>query len=268
MPIQLVGDIVPELHTTKDLWIKVQLNKEVAAAEVNKNKKDPVHYANVKNQTFANAVLVTAGSCIEFRITSKGRLGFGYSIVGGLELDARNRVVSDKHPQVIVRKLYCFPPTTPDNIRKLQESTTLIDVVQRYQDASQSMIKIEGFKTLNFAPDDRGAMVAMMNCTVTSWEVLGFIDDETDIDYGRPADLGPQMTGRVNAGAGNISAGAGNVTAGIGNVGDATPSPTSAAGGGPIRGGKSGQAFKKARNIREVEVPDDYVNFSFLIERN
>jgi hypothetical protein len=254
MAIKIVGEQVNALQTTGELSVTVQLNKEAAAKGMNEHKKEPALYKNISDQTFSNAVIVQEHSVIQFEITSRGKFGFGYRIVGGLELDSRNQVVTDAQPQVIVNKLYCLPAPSAEDRFKLAYNAKLTDTVQRYQDASKSMITIEGFKTLNFAPDDRGQMVAMMNCTITSWDVLGFIDDETDIDYGQPADI-------VRAGAplGLFS----SATAGIGG---SVAASRDAAGGGPTRGETSGQVFKNARNIREDE-PRNYVNFSFLIER-
>src|SRR5580658_10372582 len=153
MPLKITGDKVNSLQTTGDLWVEVQLNE--AEANANEAKKPPEHYTNIQGQTFNNAVVVQEHSCIQFKIKSKGEFGFGYRIVGGIDLDAKKKV-GDTKPQTIVSKLYCLPQVSAADIRKLVEHDELVDVVQRYQDEEKSLIKVEGFKTLNFNPRDAG----------------------------------------------------------------------------------------------------------------
>ncbi|MGH9328325.1 MAG: hypothetical protein ACRD2B_16780 [Terriglobia bacterium] len=244
MSIQIKGDKVKSLQTTGDVWVEVQLNQEAGAEGVNKGKKAPEHYQNVVGQPFLNAVIVQEGSYIQFKIRSHGELGFGHRIVGGLKLDGRNKPIpGEARPDIIVSQLYCLPPVSSENMFELDKGADLYDIVQRYQDSRSSMIAVDGFKRLNLSTDDRDKMVTMMNCTVTSWGVYGFIDDATDIDYGHPADIG-----RVEWGPG---------IAGLG------------VGGRPVRQGTSIQAITKVRQIRE-DYPDaapNYVNFAFLVDR-
>lgn len=256
MAIVISDTVVEKLQTFGDLFVTVELNMEDDEAKTaNAGKKAPRHYQNISAQTFKNAVLVDEGSYIQFKIQSRGEFGYGFRIVGGLKLNQRNQVEgTEVESDMIVKQLYCFPPISEKNIFEVVgKEVSLTDTIRRYQDKSQS-IKIEGFKTLGWGVDDRDKMVNMMNCTVTSWEVYGFIDDATDIDYGHPADIGRVEWGPYAASR---------------EIGGGQAAPQKAAGGGPVRRGTSSQEFKTARQIREDnpnEAPN-YVNFAFLIAR-
>ncbi len=243
MPIRIVGEKVNELQTTGDLWVEVQLSEETTAQVKNREMMAPIHYRNVVNQPFRNAVIVQEGSYIQFKVKSRGEFGFGYRILGGLRLDARNKVMNgEAQPDVIVDRQYCLPPVSKENIFDLVESDLYV-AVHRYDGAAKPMIAVQGFRKIGLSTDDRHKMVTMMNCTVMSWGVYGFIDDATDLDYGLPADIG-----RIEWGPG------------IAGPGVANPS---------VRQGSSSREITGVRQIRE-DNPDaapNYVNFTFLVQR-
>jgi hypothetical protein len=264
MPMTINGDTVDCLHTTDALKVKVELNDEAEAQAANKGKKAPQHYENIKTSkiiNFKSAVVVQQGSIIQFKITSRGAFGFGYRILGGVELDSYGKVVPGIKSQqdTIVRQLYCVDKSGTS------KDTDRTDIVRRYQNDEHSLIKVQDFKSVGGLRADTGTMAAMMSCTVHSWGVYGFIDDATDIDYGHPADIGrenewgPYKPTRLAPG----------ITASAAAGASARATASSLVAGGPTRFGTSSQEFAFVRQIRQ-DNPDaapHYVNFTILIEK-
>jgi hypothetical protein len=250
---QFTGEKVDWLYTHGDLHVTVELNKtDPDAAAANSGKAAPRLYRNISGQSFNNAVVVDNSSVVQFKIRSRGQFGFGYRIYAGLR-DIRGRT-----RDVIADRLYYL---TAD------EQVTNTDINRVYQDAEATVMPL--VQILNFpsiaevSPDDRDIQVALMSCTVVSWGVYGYID-ENDVDYGIPLNIGEapytnlptlQTPGRWDQ---TVKA-------------EAAQAAVVAFGGGPVRlppsRGKTSQEFSSARLIREVNprFAPNYVSFAFLV---
>jgi hypothetical protein len=256
---QFEGEKVDWLHTHGDLYVAAELNNtDDDAVSANKNKAQPRLYRNIRGQSFQNAVVVDNGSVVQFKIRSRGQFGFGYRIYAGLK-DTGRRDENQKRiytRDVIANRLYCLGS---------DEQVPKDDIDRAYQDADATikpLIQIRSFPSIEaIAPTDRELQLGMMSCTVVSWGVYGYIDENSE-DFGIPLNIGetpytnlpelrsPRWDQKVNA---------------------QHTLQTVAFGGGPARlpasRGKASQAFSSADMIREdnPRFAPNYVSFAFLV---
>ncbi|RRH93909.1 hypothetical protein EH240_28600 [Mesorhizobium tamadayense] len=249
---QITGEHVDWLHAHGDLYVAVELNNtDPDAIAANSGKAPPRLYRNITGQSFRNAVVVDNGSVVQFKVRSRGPHGFGYRVYAGLKnIRGRTR-------DLIADRLYCLSAT---------EQSQNTDVDRAYQDADatpQPLIQIKNFPSIDaIAPTDRDLQLGMISCTVVSWGVYGYID-ENDEDFGIPLNIGEapytNLPGSPPPNKWNQPV---NVTA--------SPQVT-AFGGGPTRfrpsKGKASQEFSSARLIREdnPRFAPNYVGFTFLV---
>lgn len=260
------GEKVDALHTFGDLYVSLELNQtDPAAKNANSGKKQPEHYRNIFNQAFKNAVIVDNGSVVQFKIASRGLFGFGYRIGGGALVDASGRAVRDdknkKKRDVIAKQLYCFG--------KEGNNAELTGVERGYQDHeastnATSLIRIRNFPTLKINPDETDLQIALMTCTVSSWNVYGYIDGEDDTDYGMPLNIGEIAYGpRPPVQRPEMEEPKAFTVQSV--------TPVTAFGGAPTRfflpEGTATQQFPQASLIREDDPvrSSNYVSFAFLV---
>jgi hypothetical protein len=263
------GEKVDALHTFGDLYVSVELNMtDPDARQANSGKKPPQHYRNISNQSFKNAIVVDNKSVIQFKIRSRGPFGFGYRINGGVLVENGRAVLKEVRKNerkmqrdAIARRRYCFG--TDGNY------TELTDVDRGYQNAltdtnATSLIMIQNFRTFGITPTETALPVAMMYCTVMSWNVYGYLDDISN-DYGMPLNIdetayGPRPPTRRPE----------NVVQGEPLAGNTSLTEVQAIGGAPTRfflsQGRSGEEFMQGSQIREddPELASNYTSFAFL----
>lgn len=249
---QITGEHVDWLHTHGDLYVAVELNNtDPEAIAANSGKAPPRLYRNISGQSFQNAVIVDNGSVVQFKIRSRGPYGFGYRIYAGLNnIRGRTR-------DVIANRLYCLSSN---------EHSQNTDIDRAFQDVdatAQPLIQIRNFPSIDaIAPTDRDLQLGMMSCTVVSWGVYGYID-ENDEDFGIPLNIGePPYSSRPASPPPNRWSQPVNVTAG--------PQVTAFGGGPlrfPLRSGNGSQELSSARLIREdnPRFAPNYAGFAFLV---
>lgn len=258
------GEKVDWLHTNGDLYVAVELNNtDEGAREINKDKAQPRLYRNIDGQSFKNAVIVDNGSVVQFKIRSRGPFGFGYRIYAGLRnTGERKRDRPIFRRDLIANRLYSLSPDEDQIPKYVQQE----DIDRAYQDEYASvkpLIQVRNFPSMNdLASDDRDLQLGMMSCTVVSWGVYGYIDEDSN-DFGFPQDKNQEPY--TNA--------------------PALPQPARwkqevkvenspdliAFGGGairlPLRRGQASQTFSSADMIREVDpkLARNYTSFAFLV---
>jgi hypothetical protein len=256
---QFEGEKVDWLHTHGDLYVAVELNNtDVDAIAANKNKAQPRLYRNIRGQSFHNAVVVDNGSVVQFKVRSRGQFGFGYRIYAGLK-DTGRRDENQKRiytRDVIANRLYCLSS---------DEQVPKDDIDRAYQDADapvQPLIQIRNFPSIaEVARNDRDLQLGMISCTVVSWRVYGYID-ENDEDFGIPLNIGEAS----HANLPELEPSAWNQP-----VNARLTLANAAFGGGPRRlsagRGKTTQEFSAARLIREdnPRFAPNYLSFAFLV---
>jgi hypothetical protein len=249
---QITGEKVDWLRTHGDLYVAVELNEtDPDAKTINSGKAPPRLVRNIPNQSFSNAVIVDNGSVVQFKILSRGQFGFGYRTYAGL------RDIRGRKRDLIADRLYCL---TSEEQKKNKE------IDRAYQDAEATvkpLIQILNFPSFpDISAKDHDIQVAMMSCTVVSWRVYGYID-ENDEDYGIPLNIGEvQFTNvpSVSPPRWNESIKAEPLSA-----------PITVFGGGPCRlvpsKGNPSTEFSSARLIREdnPRFAPNYVSFAFLV---
>jgi hypothetical protein len=264
------GEKVDALHTFGDLYVSVELNMtDPDAKQANSGKKPPQHYRNISNQAFKNAIIVDNQSVIQFKIRSRGLWGFGYRINGGVLVENGRAVLKEVRKDVvkmqrdaIARQRYCFG--------KDGKNTELTEVDRGYQDAvtdtkATSLIMIQNFRTLGITPTETALPAAMMYCTVTSWNVYGYIDD-IDQDYGMPLNIGETAYGPRPP-----MRRPGMLAQGEPLADNTRLAEVRAFGGAPTRffpdQGTSGQQFTQGSQTREDDpgLAPNYVSFAFLV---
>jgi hypothetical protein len=249
---QITGEKVDWFHTHGDLYVAVELNNtDPDAITTNSGKAQPRLYRNVRGQSFQNAAIVDNGSVVQFKIRSQGQFGFGYRIYAGL------RNIRGRTRDLIANRLYCLSSA---------EQAQNTDIDRAYQDADatqQPLIQIVNFPSiLEIEPADRDLQLGMMSCTVVSWEVYGYID-ENDEDFGIPLNISEAPYTNLPAAA---LRGKWNPP-----VNALVAPEVTAFGGGPIRfppsRGKTSQEFSSARLIREQNprYAPNYTSFAFLV---
>jgi hypothetical protein len=248
---QITGEKVDWLRAQGDLCVAVELNAtDPDAVAANSGKAQPRHYRGIAGQTFDNAVVVDNGSVVQFKIRSRGQFGFGYRVYAGLHIRDHTR-------DLIADRLYCLAA---------DEQTPNTDIDRAYQDAqaaAKPLIQVRNFPSISIDPNDRDLQVGIMCCTVVSWGVYGYID-ENDVDFGIPLNIGeapytnlpalappPRWDPQVKA--------------------EPKGAAITAFGGGPVRlppnMGHPSQEFSSARLIREdnPRFAPNYVSFAFLV---
>jgi hypothetical protein len=249
---QITGETVNWLHTHGDLYVAVELNKtDPDAQTANSGKAQPRLYRNIAGQSFSNAVVVDNGSVVQFKIFSRGQFGFGYRTYGGLR-DIRGRT-----RDMIADRLYCL---------SADEQKQNEDINRAYQDTeatAKPLIQILNFPSMSeIAATDRDLQVGMMSCTVVSWRVYGYIDENDEV-YGIPLNIGEAPY--TNLPPARPLSWNPEVKA------ELKGAPITVFGGGPIRlppsKGKTSQEYSSARLIREdnPRFAPHYVSFAFLV---
>src|SRR5262249_40994979 len=152
-------------------------------------------------------------------------------------------------------RLYCLSS---------DEQTPNTDIDRAYQDAeatAKPLIQVRNFPDLDIDPNARDLQLGIMSCTIVSWGVYGYID-ENDMDFGIPLNIGeasntnlpalprlPKLDQPVKA--------------------EAKGDPITAFGGGPVRlpASKWNPELSSARLIREdnPRFAPHYVSFAFLV---
>jgi hypothetical protein len=249
---KITGEKVDWLHTHGDLYVSVELNKtDPDAQTTNSGKGEPRLYRNIPGQSFSNAVVVDNGSVVQFKIFSRGQFGFGYRTYAGL------RDITGRTRDVIADRLYCL---------SADEQKQNEDISRAYQDAeatAKPLIQILNFPSMSqIGATDRNLQVGMMSCTLVSWRVYGYIDENDEV-YGIPLNIGEAPY--TNLPSAPPSRWNQQVNA------EPTSAPVAVFGGGPIRlppsRGKTSQEFSSARLIREdnPRFAPNYVSFAFLV---
>lgn len=249
---EIEGEKVDWLHTHGDLYVAVELNDtDEDAKRINTKKAAPQLYRNIRGQSFQNAVIVDNGSVVQFKVRSRGQFGFGYRIYAGLR-DIRGRT-----RDLIASRLYCLG---------VDEYAEASDICRAYQDvdaAPEPLIQIRNFpSTEAIAPIDRDLQLGIMSCTVVSWPIYGYIN-ENDEDFGIPLNINeapyknlPELPEPERWDQ---------------PVKVQVSTAVNAFGGGPRRlppsKGKSTQEFSSARLLREdnPRYAKNYASFAFLV---
>ncbi|MDW7662468.1 hypothetical protein [Halomonas sp.] len=155
------------LHDVGELYVQVKLSTEDEnVKKLNEGKSQPVMLGDVvipsSGKGFPNAVIVDAGSNIQFIMRSKGPRGFGYHV---------------KTAKETIAQLYCC------DTKDKPSGESRVRLAYYYKDNKMYNIKVDDWNTMGVA-QDKDLREQYWQCRIVTWPVYGFMKDGKS--YGTP----------------------------------------------------------------------------------